>query len=143
MEICIVWGDGCVSFRSRNNELKVIAENLEILLRPRVIVFIDKIDSYELCECGKKAKKKYIYIYPKTHIQPINKRGKFLKEYTIEKFVIMHQRLSFDEFITVITPGEYLYDYIILTKEVITVAMSGKKEAYFYEEENRLTVYFV
>ncbi len=143
MEICVAWGNGCIEFKVRNNELEINGENVKIILRPRVIIFTNGVTDYELGESGRKAKKKYIYIYPKNGIEPINKRGKFLKEYSLDRFEIMYQKLSFSEYMTIITPGEYLYDYVIITRDIVTIAMSGKKEAYFYKEENKLTIYIV
>ena len=143
MEICVAWRNGCIDFKARNNELEIITGDLKIILRPRAIIFINGVTDYELGESGRKAKKKYIYIYPRNGIEPINKCGKLLKEYTLDRFEIMYQKLSFNEYMTIITPGEYLYDYIILTNDTVTIAMSGKKEAYFYREEDKLTIYIV
>ena len=143
MEICVAWRNGCIDFKVRNNELEIITGDLKIILRPRAIIFINGVTDYELGESGRKTKKKYIYIHPRNGIEPINKRGKLLKEYTLDRFEIMYQKLSFNEYMTIITPGEYLYDYIILTNDTVTIAMSGKKEAYFYREEDKLTIYIV
>ncbi len=143
MGINIAWGDGHLEVKAIDNELLVKAGNLKIMLRPRVIIVEGVQTEHEVGEAGKRSKKKYVYIYPDQGIRSLEGRGKIINEYNMDRFEIKYQRLSFNEYLTIITPGEYLYDYIIITRDTITIAMSGKREPYFYKENNRLTIYLV
>ncbi len=143
MGYCVKWGDGCIDLEARAGELAITFSNTKITLRPRIIIVEGSDVDYEEGSSGKSVKKKYIYIHVRECLKPLPAQGKYISTVLYDKYEIRYQKLGFGEYLTIVTPGEYLYDYIIVTEDTITIGMSGKREAYFYKEDKRLTIYFV
>ncbi|ALU12296.1 hypothetical protein EYM_02185 [Ignicoccus islandicus DSM 13165] len=51
--------------------------------------------------------------------------------------------LDFEKYLTVVVPGSFLYDYVIVTSNKSEVAMSAKRKAYLEETEKSSIIYLL
>ncbi|RLG82716.1 MAG: hypothetical protein DRO40_06905 [Thermoprotei archaeon] len=137
------WNNGVIEIRKEGEHIIISSKNYIFELRPRTIIIHGKIASYEHVETGKQKKRKYTYIYLDNAIEPKQGHGKIIKEVLYENFEVRYQDMGFEKFLTIVTPGAYLYEYVILTAEILTVAYSAKREAYVDIEPGLATIYFV
>lgn len=114
-----------------------------IELRPRTIVVKNNIKSFEERDVGKTRKKKVIYIDFRESLKLFMGQGEQVKEILVDGYEIRRQDLGFDEYLTIITPGTHLYDYIILSSSTLAIVLSGKRQVYFDKEDTVLTIYIV
>ena len=60
-----------------------------------------------------------------------------------ENFDLRPVDLDFEQYLTIVTPGSFLYDYVIVTKRKTGVIMSAKRDVYIEETKNSLIIYLV
>jgi hypothetical protein len=124
----------------RDEVLVLQAVNNVLELRPRTLI-VKKYRGYRI---GEDPKNKYLYIYLAEKIRSFpGKISSEKEEYMIGNYVLKRTITKYDEYYTIITPGYFLYEYIILTSEEIGIAMSRKREVYFEPENGSLIVYLV
>ncbi|WFO75109.1 hypothetical protein J4526_08555 [Desulfurococcaceae archaeon MEX13E-LK6-19] len=139
----IAFQKGFIDIVVKSGILTLQSSNLVMELRPRAIILQDKIRDYEETEIGKTKRKKVIYLHLEEAIEPFKGRGEVVKEVLIENYEIRRQDLGFEEYITIVTPGTHLYEYIIISSDTITVSLSAKRQAYVDKEDHTTTIYFV
>ncbi len=139
----IKWGSGSILLKSIASDLVLKTDNLYLELRQRVVVVEGSIGSYEIVSSGRSGKRKHVYIKLRDSVKPLGRKGVVVDREYIDNFEIRVLEKEFGKYITVVTPGAFLYDYIILSDDIIMVSLSGKREAYIDLEDNRLTIYVV
>lgn len=139
----VKWGNGFLELICKNEVFIINAKNYTIELRPRTLIIHGRISGYEQAEVVKYRKRRYMYIRLSEEIIPIPGPGRIIKEILYGNFEIRRQDFDFEKYMTIITPGAYLYEYIIITSDTIAVAYSLHRDAYVDVEEGLTTIYFV
>ncbi len=140
MRFKIPWMNGILYVDARDEVLVLQAVNLVLELRPRALI----INKYRGYRVGEDQRNRYLYIYLAEKIRSFPGKTSVEKgEYMISNHVLKRTITKYDEYYTIITPGYFLYKYIILTSDEIGVAMSRKREIYFEPENSSLIVYLV
>ncbi len=121
--------------------LRVVFENMEIELRPRAVIVRGGAGDVEGAVEEKKRGKKYIYISLREPPRGLGHTCGFEKADT-GGFEARVTDLGFAHYLTIVTPGPYLYDYIVVTDTLILVTCSGKKSVYVDREDDVVTLYF-
>lgn len=135
--------NGYITLTIKSDVLILESRNILIELRPRTVVVRDNIKSFEERDVGKSKKKKIVYIDFSETLKLFVGQGEQVRETLVDGYEIRRQDLGFDEYLTIITPGTHLYDYIILSSSTLAIVLSGKRQVYFDKEDNMLTIYIV
>ena len=62
----------------------------------------------------------------------------------VGNFEVIYTNLEFEQYLTVITPASFIYDYAVLTNRELMVQMPARRKIYYEEEPfDRVVVYFV
>ena len=51
--------------------------------------------------------------------------------------------MDFEQYLTIVVPGSFLYDYVIITKKKMGIVMSAKRESYLEETSKSKILYLV
>ncbi len=140
--IYIKWGNRtALSLRIEPAELEIRAENTRIILRQREIVVESPVSRYEDMVAGKR---RYFYIYLSENIKPLQPPRIDIIDYdVVGGFEIRITNIEVSRYLTIITPGAYLYNYVILSDDLLGGETNTRREL-FYEKTNKgLTIYFV
>ncbi len=140
--VCIKWWSGSLVFRVSSEQLVVGSRNTSVDLRQRTVIVKAPIESYEVFY-DENSRKKYVYIYFRGNIRPFERRCRVVDREAIGVFEIRVVDKEFESYLTIVTPGFYLYDYVILTRDSIAIVLSGNRQVYFDKGVDHLTVYIV
>ncbi len=122
-------------------ELEVIAANTKIALHPRDIVVEGKVKGYEDIVAGKR---KYVYVYfnePLIGLTP--PRIDLGNVEVIGGFEIRVTRINSTGYLTIITPGAYLYNYVIISLEALSAEVNTRREVYYEDTGTGVAVYIL
>ncbi|RLG81420.1 MAG: hypothetical protein DRO13_01235 [Thermoprotei archaeon] len=139
MERKLRWDKGYLLAEYTSDKIVVRGSNACIEIRPRTIVVRGFLTYYEAGN-----KKKYIYVYFRgglrafTSNKPTSRHTKI-----VDIFEFRYTRTFYDEYYTIIMPGAFFVEYVILTKSVMTIALSGKRRTYYEELRDSLVIYIV
>ena len=140
----VKWGNSCIELEHSIDILRLNSVNYRVELRPRTIIVKGSIDSSEVVETGKHRKKKYLYINFKEKIKGfVGRRYSQETEFILRNFEVKILDLEFERYITIITPGPFLYNYVIISQDQLVIELSGKREVYIDRELKMITVYIV
>ncbi len=126
------WGQGVLELIVRGETLVVRGANAELVFEPRsILVEAEYVSKRDLAD----GKRKRLYIDFASEFKPLEpRRIDIVGTRMIGLFEIRVTDLDFDRFLTVITPGSFLYTYIVLSTKTLMVETSAKRKI-FYEEE--------
>ncbi len=122
-------------------EASVVSKNILIILTSREIRISDYVKKYSEEES---TRKRYIRVFFSEPITPLNEEPyPRFHGGIIENFDVRYTNLGFSKYLTLIVPGSFLYNYIVLTENSLSIECSVKKSVYFEEYKTSLTIYFV
>lgn len=122
-------------------ELTIAFKNIVFMFLPREARVSNNVKEYRESKYGRK---RYIRVKLSSSVIPISARGEpIVKPRIIGNFELRYTNLDFLRFLTIITPGAFLYNYAILSDEGLCIETSASKEVYFEEIKDSLTIYFV
>lgn len=122
-------------------ELVIAFKNIIFMLLPREVRISSNVEKFEEEKHGKKH---YIYVKLSENVNPISAKGEYVqKPRIIEGFELRYTNIDFSRYLTVITPGIFLYNYMIISDNEVFIETSVNKEVYFEELKGALTIYFV
>ncbi len=139
----VKWRNGGLRLVFKNSFLEIISKNYRFILRPRIVIVEGTVKEYNVVSPHRHGKYKYVYIELSEEVKPFDKKGRVPRPGIIEGFEVNYQDMGFEEYLTIVTPGAFLYQYIILTTSMLTICLSAKKEAYIDLENNVVTIYVV
>ncbi len=121
-------------------EATIVSKNVLITLLPREIRITDDIDKFSEEETSKK---RYIRVFFRNPVEPISEKPGRHYEGVFENYEVRVTNLDFSNYLTIIVPGSFLYNYIVLSENSISIECSIKKTVYFEKTDKSLTIYFV
>jgi len=140
--VSITWSDGCLSLKISYDLFKIKGYNFELELRPRTII----LKNYSRYRVGTDQRRKYVYVYFDEKIKPLDKCDQFLEikgvRY-IDSYEFRYTRTFYDEYYTIVVPGIFYIEYIILSSTKLGIVLSKKREVYFEETSEYLIIYIV
>ncbi len=126
------WGRGGLELEPSSQALIIRAKNYEIMLEPRSILINGQYSGKREIE---HMNRKTIFIDFAEKVKPINPpRIDISGRNYVGNFEVIYTDLEFEHYLTILTPAEYLYDYVVLTTEEFMIYMQAKRQV-FYEEE--------
>ncbi len=144
MDTCLRWGGGgSVLLRDKGSSIIIVFSNAEIELRQRsIIVRKTRVAGVEGAgEEKKRGKKKYVYVLLEESLSGLA-TSCGLEQAVIDGFEARVTSIGASPYLTVITPGPYLYDYVIVSENTVAAACSGKRSIYVDRDEDAVTLYF-
>ncbi len=139
----VKWRNGSLKLVFKEPLLEIISKNYRFILRPRIVIVEGTVKEYNIASPNRRGKYKYVYIELGEEVIPFDKKGRMPRPDIIGGFEVNYQDMRFEEYLTIVTPGTFLYEYVILTTNMLTICLSAKKEAYVDLEENVATIYVV
>ncbi|MEM4717608.1 MAG: hypothetical protein QXE81_02475 [Desulfurococcaceae archaeon] len=136
----IRFNDKCIEIISGRDYILVKA-GINIEIRERVITINGGI-GYELKNI-KNNRKKVIYIFHRGITSNCSPGHEIPVELSLLNAHVKYTETSIGGFLTIVTSGSFLIDYIIVNKDTITIIMPGRKEAFVEQSNNTITVYIV
>ena len=122
-------------------ELIIAFKNVVFMFLPREVRVSNNVKTHRE---GKHGKKCYVYVELSNNVTPISVKGEVInKPRIIGNFELRYTNLDFSRYLTIITPGAFLYNYAILFDEGLCIETSANKEVYFEKIRDSLTIYFV
>lgn len=136
----VAWGDGHLELRFVEDWLEVLASNYRIVLAPRSVEIHGEASGHRESLVGKR---KYIYVELAEGLKPLRGSGEKVERLLVGGFEVTGTDVEFSRYLTIITPGFFLYNYAILTDGSLALEASARREAYFDEGGGKLTLYLV
>ncbi len=138
-----MYSKGAWRVRSVGSSVEVIGRKGKIILDARTIA-VPKDSEIKIAEPS--VKKRTIYVFHDdlglVDSPPyIDLRAGQSRVY--ENFDLRPVDLDFEQYLTIVTPGSFLYDYVIISRKKTGVIMSAKREVYVEETGKSLIVYLV
>ncbi len=121
-------------------EATIVSKNILITLLPREIRITNNIGKFSEEESSRK---RYVRVFFEESIKPINEESERPYEGVFENYEVRFVNLGFSKYLTIIVPGSFLYNYIVLSESSISIECSAKKTVYFEKIRSSLTIYFV
>jgi len=121
-------------------EATVVSKNVLITLLPREIKVVDDVDRFSEEESSRK---RYVRVFFRKPIEPINEKPEKHYEGIFENYEVRFTNLGFSKYLTIIVPGSFLYNYVVLSENSVSIECSIKKTVYFEKIKSSLTIYFV
>jgi hypothetical protein len=137
------WGGAsALELRMKGDTLTVRASNASITFEPRSAVVEAR---YTYKREVQDVNRKTLFIGLAEPLKPIPApRVDIVGRTYIGNFEVVYTDLDFEKYLTIITPSNYLYDYIVLTSREIMFHMIARRQVYFEEEPyEKLIIYFV
>lgn len=135
----IPWKSGYIVIDYTIDKLNISALNNSFELKPRTIV-VSKFDKYVEAV----NRRRYIYIYFIEELKPfINSNEVVFRENDIDFYEINYTKLDYDEYYTIILPGHFIYEYIVLTSDELAVMLSIKRRVFYERVDSKLVLYIV
>jgi hypothetical protein len=142
-EFYVKWGAvEALRLEVGSDTLRVIAENADIVLEPRMA---DINAKYSYKKEVEDSNRKTLYIGLREPIKPLKApRIDIVGRSYVGNFEVIYTDLDFEKYLTIITPASFLYDYVVLTTTEIMFHMIARRQVYFEEEPyDHIRVYFV
>lgn len=136
----IPFKEGCLEVRRKGDSLEVRGGNFTIELRPRVIS-VDGSTGISI-EGIYGSRRKVIYIRHEG-IKTLDHCNEKIEEVDLGDYIVKSTYLFTGSYITIITPGYLLVDYVVITDDSAAVVVQGKRSTYFEESGRRVTIYVV
>ena len=137
----IRWGDGYIILELRDAEYVLVFANNTVIFRPRSIFVEKNVAEKKTVESRKK---RYIYIVFSKKLLAYSDHGKkIIDEYSDYQIEARYTGLKYGNYLTINFPGAYLYDHAIITDDQMCVVVSAKRNAYFEETGDGVTIYLV
>lgn len=136
------WGKGkALGLGLSGGELEIVSANTRILLHPRDIVIEAQVEKYEDVIAGKR---KYLYVYFRNTIEPLDAPRIDISDVeVVDGFEVRATNIEFARYLTIITPGAYLYNYVIISDNVLTAEVNTRREIYYEQITKGVTIYFL
>jgi len=137
----VKWGNGVVLIRCSEDSLILTFKNVKITLYPREVQVNRGVLRFFESTVGKK---RYVYVYFREKLKPIitnditNARNTRVQC----NFEVHCVDLEFSKYLTIVTPGATLYNYVVFTEDIMTIVSSGKRKVYFETIDGGLNVYY-
>jgi len=133
-ELCVYarWPPGGLKVCARGETLTIEAKNMFLSFEPRLVLVDGGYSGYsEACD----DRKCRLVIEFGRVLEPLEApRIEFVGQGYIGLFELRVVDLEFEKYITVITPGGFLYDYFTVTSSRLLLESSAKRR-FYYEEE--------
>ncbi len=138
----VKWGSGGLEVELAPQLITVIAKNATLYFEPRdVIIETD----YNGTNVFNDSKRTYVYVWFKKEIEPLDApRIDVVGRYVDELGEIRAVDLGFNKYLTIVTPGDFIYGYAVLTPIALLVQTSGRRKVFFEKAAAfRLILYIV
>ncbi len=136
----VAWGDGHLELRFVEDWLEVLASNYRIILAPRSVEIRGEASGHRESLVGKR---KYIYVGLAEGLKPLRGPGERVERLLVGGFEVTGTDVEFSRYLTIVTPGFFLYNYVVLSDSSLALELSARREAYFDEGGEKLTLYLV
>ncbi len=125
------------------DELSIKSSNLRIWFRPREVEVQASIREYRDYLVGKK---RYCYIDFNEPISPLKIPRIDLRNQDIEmvsNFELRVIDIELSKYLTIVTPGNFLYNYIILCNDSMGLELSARRNVFYEALDYGIVVYIM
>lgn len=134
----IKWGDGVVLVKCGDVDVTLTFGNGKLTFYPREVSLECKYSRFYVEDVGKK---RYAYVLFREPLKPFEPNGH--GDVKVQcSFEIRSVDLGFSKYITIITPGVALYEYAIVSEELLVVMSRVKKRVYFETLSSGVNIYY-
>lgn len=140
MQEYIKFNDKCLEVKLTSDAV-IINSGTVLEIRQR-IVSVQNAINYSVHSI-RSGRKKVIYIRHGGLGSKCKAPYKALDELQSPIAYIKHIKSNLGDFVTIITPGQFLLDYVILSSDIIVVMVSGKREIYFEQSNKNILIMYI
>jgi len=130
----------CLDIEYTGELVRVIGANFSFEFRQRSAVFKNISDIEVHSIRGKR--KKIVYIKYHGVFLPCPEHEEISEEISTDVFVVHVVKCALDTYVTVIFSGLFLIDYVVISRDLVGLMLSGKREVYTERVDNEITMYF-
>jgi len=134
----ISYRNGCLQVKRTGEYIVVSSNGFSIEIRPRIITVKGVKEAEEKPIYS--AKRKSIYIYHDS-IDALEKCPDKPDELLLGDYMVKKTSLFTGEYITIITPGYSLIEYLVITDRVTVIVTQGGRNVYFERGDDTIAVY--
>ena len=127
--VYVKWGSGGLEVRLSRGLIAVLAANAALYFEPRsVLVEAD----YEEPAAISDEKRLYVYIGFRGKLEPLEApRIDVVGRYVDELGELRVVDLEFNRYLTIVTPGDFLYDFAVITPDKLFFQADARRKVYF------------
>ncbi len=141
VEHYVRWGRGVLRLKASQDSLEVEAGNGSISLEARMIRVEAPVEEWRDVLQGKR---RWVYVDLGEELEPLpGGRNATSRLLMLGLFDIRSTDIGVERYLTVVTPGHFIYDMVIVSSARIGVAAPMRRSFYFDRDEDSLTMYLV
>ena len=127
--VYVKWDSGGLEVRLSRGLITVVAANAALYFEPRsVLVEAD----YEEPVAISDEKRLYVYIGFRGKLEPLEApRIDVVGRYVDELGELRLVDLEFNRYLTILTPGDFLYDFAVITPDKLFFQTNARRKVYF------------
>ncbi len=140
-EYLVRWGSGSLRLKAGESSLSVDAANASILLESRMLRINGSVGSWADAALGRD---RWVYVDFREEFKPIpTRRGATSRVLLKGLYDARSIDVGFEKYLTIVVPGFFLYDYVIISSWRMAVKSPAKRSFYFDHTDASLTIYIV
>ncbi len=134
------WFEGAAAARASDGVLELVFSNARIVLEPRRLLLEGVGARQRSRNDGRRLR---VLLEASEPLKPITPPPRIDIDYTgvVGGFQVMYTSLGFENYITVVTPGTHLYDYVVVSSTLVYMEASGRRTAFYEGLDGGLAVY--
>jgi len=140
VEKYVRWLDGGARVVVSGDVLELVFRNARVVAEPRRLV-LEGIPASPRCYSD--GRRLRVALDLAGEPEPFRPPPRIDIEYTgmVGGFQVTYTSLGFDSYITIVTPGGHLYDYVVVSRRLVFLEASGRRKAFFEELGGGVAVY--
>jgi len=134
----IRYRDGCLEVKRAGEYLLLSGWNYSIEIRPRII----SVKGFKRAEVKEVygSRRKIVFIYHDA-VKELRECYNTVEEIDLGDHLVKATSLFTGHYITIVTPGYTLIDYIVITGDQTLIILQGKRNIFLEEHRDTLTLY--
>lgn len=132
------YGDGCLEVKRTGEYLLLSGWNYSIEIRPRIVAIkgFKRVEVKEIYD----SRKKIVFIYHDV-VKELGECNDVVEEIDLGDYLVKVTSLFTGHYITIVTPGYTLIDYIVITGDQTLIILQGKRNIFLEEYRDIVTIY--
>jgi len=130
----------CLNLEHTGELIRVIGANFSFEFRQRSAVLknVSNVEAHSI----RGGRRKVVYVKYHGVFLPCPEHGEISEEISTEMFAAHVVKCAIDTYVTMVFSGLFLVDYVVISKDLAGLVLSGKREVYTERVGNEVTVYF-
>jgi len=141
-KISLKLNGGCIDIAYTSEQVSLIGDGFSFEFRQRSIT-LKNVNNVEV-HVIRSGRKKVIYARYRGNMLPCRDHGETSREeISTPLFTARVTRCSLDTYLTLIFPGTFLIDYVVMSRDMVGLVLPGKREIHTEKTGNDVVIYIV